>query len=147
MSETTSRKNRQICIPFSQPDYMKTVFVPLGFRAHIDEQIARSPELFPAEIANGYTMKDFYYSKKLSIPIRRIEVANIAYTVRPSFVMPYMVGLVEDIEKPLFLRKFSVPFWGLAYVFRRDSMYWYRIQKLHSFTLSIISQSILMDRT
>jgi hypothetical protein len=107
---------------------MKTVFNPLGFRAHMDEQIARFPELFPADIPNGYKMKDFYYSKKLSIPIRRIEVANIAYTVRPSFVMPYMVGLVEDIEKSLFLRKFSVPFWGLAYVFGRDPMYWYRIE-------------------
>jgi hypothetical protein len=107
---------------------METVFDPLGFRAHVDDQIATSPELFPADIATGYQMKDFYYSKKLSIPIRRIEVANIAYTVRPSFVMPYMVGLVEDIEKPLFLRKFSVPFWGLAYVFGRDPMYWYRIE-------------------
>jgi hypothetical protein len=32
------------------------------------------------------------------------------------------------VEKPLFLRKFNVPFWGLAYVFGRDAMYWYRLE-------------------
>jgi len=42
--------------------------------------------------------------------------------------MPYFVGLTDEIEKALFLRRFDVPFWALAYVFGRDEQYWYRIE-------------------
>ena len=35
----------------------------------------------------------------------------------------------REIEKALFLRKFSVPFWALAAVFGRNPMYWYRIER------------------
>ena len=41
--------------------------------------------------------------------------------------MPYMAARVEDVEGPLFLRKFGVPFWALARVFGRDPMSWYRL--------------------
>jgi hypothetical protein len=41
--------------------------------------------------------------------------------------MPYMAARVADVEGPLFLRTFGVPFWALARVFGRDSMYWYRL--------------------
>ena len=68
-------------------------------------------------------------SKKQSIPIRRIEIAGIPYTIRPSFLMPYMTGFVDEIEKAGFLRKFNVPFWALSYVFDQYSMYWYRIEQ------------------
>jgi hypothetical protein len=74
-------------------------------------------------------MKDIYYSKKLSIPIRRITVSGISHTVRPSFVMPCMTGMVRDVEHAIFLRKFDVPFWALAHVFGRDPMYWYRTEQ------------------
>ena len=86
-------------------------------------------ELFPSEITNGYRMKDFYLSKKLSIRIRRIKIAGVAYTIRPSFAMPYMTAIVDDVEKGLFLRKFGVPFWALSHIFGRDQMYWYRLEQ------------------
>ena len=41
--------------------------------------------------------------------------------------MPYMVGKTDEIDKPMFLRQFGVPFEALAYVFGRDAMYWYRV--------------------
>src|SRR5205823_2638684 len=41
---------------------------------------------------------------------------------------PYMAGLTDDVEKPLFLRRFGVPFWALAHVFGKDSSYWYRLE-------------------
>jgi hypothetical protein len=50
-----------------------------------------------------------------------------AYSVRPSFLMPYMTARVADVEGPLFLRTFGVPFWALARVFGRDPMYWHRL--------------------
>ena len=40
--------------------------------------------------------------------------------------MPYLTARTEDVEGPLFLRKFGVPFWALARVFGGDPMSWYR---------------------
>jgi hypothetical protein len=42
--------------------------------------------------------------------------------------MPYMTARTGDVEGPLFLRKFGVPFWALARVFGRDPMSWYRLE-------------------
>jgi hypothetical protein len=74
-------------------------------------------------------MKDFYFSKKQSVWSRRIKIAGVAYTIRPSFMLPYNVGFVDEIEKAMFLRKFNVPFWALCYVFDKDPMYWHRIEQ------------------
>jgi len=74
-------------------------------------------------------MKDSYHSKKLSITTRRIEINNKFYSIRPSFVMPYKTGFVDDVEKGLFLRKFNVRFWAISYTFGKDPMYWYRIEQ------------------
>jgi len=123
------RNKRTICLPFSQENYEPNVIDPIDFRQCIDKRIELFPELFPAEIVEGYRMKDMYWSKKQGIATRRIEIAGTAYTICPSFVMPYMTGLVDEVEKGLFLRRFSVPFWALSYLFGKDPMYWYRIEK------------------
>jgi hypothetical protein len=61
--------------------------------------------------------------------IRRIVLKDgAAYSIRPSFLMPSMAARVEDVEGPLFLRKFGVPFWALARVFGDDPMSWYRLE-------------------
>lgn len=62
--------------------------------------------------------------------LRRIELKATAevFLVRPSFLMPYMVGRTEDVEKALYLRHWGVPFDALVYVFGRDAMYWYRAE-------------------
>ena len=102
--------NRTICLPISQEEYDTIVGDPEKFRKWIDVCFAVFAELFPSEVATGYRMKDFYFSQKLSILIRRIEIAGVAYTIRPSFAMPYMTATVDEVEKGLFLRKFGVPF-------------------------------------
>jgi hypothetical protein len=127
--ESANRNNRTICLPFSQENYLPNVINAKDFRQRIDERIELFPELFPPEICNGYKMKDIYSSKKQELDIRRIEIGGISYTIRPSFVMPYMTGMTDEVEKALFMRKFNVPFWALSYVFGRDPMYWYRIEK------------------
>ncbi len=86
-------------------------------------------ELFPPAIEHGYQMKDQHFSRKLGITIRRIKIGQESYSIRPSFVMPPMAGKTDEVEKPLFLRKFGVPFWALAHVFGRDAMYWYRLER------------------
>ena len=127
---TEARQNRSICIPFTnRDDYIGAVNNPGKFRAAIDSIVKQRPELLPSEITSGYLMKDIRTSKKLSIPRRRIEIEGTSYTVRPSFVMPYMAGFVNDVEKGLFLRKFDVPFWALAHTFGRDPMYWFRMEQ------------------
>jgi len=128
-TESATRNNRTICLPFSQEDYEATVKNPVEFRSSIDERIELFPELFPTEVADGYLMKDIYQSRKLSIPLRRIKVEGISYSIRPSFVMPYLTGFTNDIEKAFFFRKFNVPFWALSHVFGKDPMYWYRIEQ------------------
>ena len=57
---------------------------PLDFRKCVAERIELFPELFPPEIAKGYLMKDIYYSKKLSIPIRRIEIVGTLILFVPA---------------------------------------------------------------
>jgi hypothetical protein len=123
------RINRTICLPFSQEEYSANVHEAIKFRNCIDNRIKRFPEVFPPEIKDGYRMKEIKTSKKLAIPIRRIEIAGTPFTIRPSFVMPYMTGFSDDVENALFFRKFNVPFWALSHVFGRNDMYWYRMEK------------------
>jgi hypothetical protein len=61
---------------------------------------------------------------KLTAP----EAAGAVFSVAPAFVMPYMTGYTEAVEKALFLRRFGVPFWGLTYVFGRTAPYWERLE-------------------
>lgn len=125
-SQSDLRQNRVICVPFTEDEYKRIVDDPKQFRSYLDRMVDQYPEIFPAEMLSGYEMKDRRPSKKLSIPIRRIEVDGIAYTIRPSYIMPHMTGLVKEAEHALFLRKFGVPFWAIAHVFGRDAMHWYR---------------------
>jgi hypothetical protein len=83
--------------------------------------------LFPTNFERGYQLKDERVSIKQQLPIRRIVTRDgIAYSVRPSFLMPYLTARTQEVEGPLFLRKFGVPFWALAHVFGGDPMSWYR---------------------
>lgn len=126
--KTCSREKCSICLPFERSQYDEIIKDSKKFRCHIDDTIAHFPELLPVDIVRGYVMKDSRKSKKLSIGIRRISVAGKNYSVRPSFVMPYMTGFVSDVEHGLYLRRFDVPFHGLTYVFGHNPTYWYRLE-------------------
>lgn len=123
-----SRRNRVICLPFCQDEYRQLVSDPKHFRRVVDETARQHGSLFPDGFQNGYEMKDIRYSKRLQILTRRILIDGVSYTIRPAFVMPYMTGMVQDAEKALFLRKFNVPYWALAYCYGRNAMYWYRME-------------------
>ena len=124
----SSRGRRTIRLPISEDAYTHAVDDPAAFRRLLDEGFRAAPELFPPGFARGYGLKDDRTSAKRGTPIRRIRLRDgAAYSVRPSFLMPYMTARVADVEGPLFLRTFGVPFWALARVFGRDPMYWYRL--------------------
>ncbi len=51
------------------------------------------------------------------------------YQLRPDFLMPYMIGKTDDVEKALYLRRYGVPYDALAYAFGHSAMYWYRAEQ------------------
>ena len=127
--------SKRLCIPIEQAEYERILGDPVAFRTYLDGQIAEHPELFPAAIQQGYQLHDTLPpSQKLPrLRLRRIKLTAAAagaavFSVAPSFVMPYMTGYTEAIEKALFLRRFGVPFWGLTYVFGHDDLYWERLE-------------------
>ncbi len=99
------------------------------------EQMKKHPGLFPQKMAQGYKLNGWTeVSKKMShIQLRRIRLLQedekgrkLAYTIAPCDVLPYMTGMVSDVEKGLFLKQFGVPDWALTYVLGRNDSYWYR---------------------
>jgi len=121
--------NKSICLPVvSETAYEKLISNPSVFRRYLQLWIAKSPEIFPPQMADGFRFHDFITSRKLNLRMRRIELVATGqvYQLRPEFVMPYMVGRTDEVEKGLYLRRYGVPFDALAYVFGRDASYWYR---------------------
>jgi hypothetical protein len=123
------RAHATICLPFGEEEYEAIVDDPKRFRKRLDAWFGEVPELFPEGFGQGYAMKDARTSRKQEVPLRRIVLRDgRSYSIRPSFLMPYMTARTDDVDGPLFLRKFGVPFWALARVFGGDSMYWYRME-------------------
>jgi hypothetical protein len=125
----SARGHRTICLPISEEAYQEIVGDPRAFRTAIDDRFRRAPELFPPNFPGGYQMKGGRVSAKQKVVILRTVLKDgAAYGIRPPFLMTYMAARVEDVEGPLFLRKFGVPFWALARVFGDDPMSWYRLE-------------------
>jgi hypothetical protein len=120
--------DKTICLPIEAAiNYEVLVHDRKGFRRYLDEMIERYPEIFPAGIEQGYCFHGFMYSSKQEVTMRRIRlVANEeAYQIRPDFVMPGMIGTTEEVEKGLYLRRYGVPYEGIAHVLGHSAMYWY----------------------
>ena len=143
--------NKRITLPLPMEQYQEIVGNCRAYRKWVDERIAQYPELFPKEIVGGYTLHDGRSSEKMEgVRLRRIrlKVCDSAgkeqvFTIAPSGVLPYFAGLTDDVEKALFLRRFDVPFWALAYVFGRDDKYWYRQE--NQFGRYSIVQTVVKD--
>jgi len=131
-----ARPEKRITLPIETERYNEIVADCQAYRKWLDEMIAIHPELFPENIRAGYILHDERGSTKLEgVRLRRIclKAHDVSgkqqvFTIAPSGIMPYSVGLTDEIEKALFLRRFDVPFWALAYVFGRDDQYWYRLE-------------------
>jgi hypothetical protein len=116
-------------LPVDPSVYRELVDDPRRFRDWLDAAHRASPELFPRAFADGYRLKDVRTSVKLGVRLRRVRCkSGDSFSIRPSFVLPYMVGYADEAGGPLFLRAFGVPFWALARVFGRGLMFWYRLE-------------------
>src|SRR4030067_1908790 len=59
--------------------------------------------------------------------LRQVRLADGGvFTLRPSFVMSYMTGTVEELEHPLLLLSLGVPCWVVTRIFGHNDMYWQR---------------------
>lgn len=126
------RGYRTIRLPLSEADYPRFVNDIVFAKKKIDQLFHEYPELFPATCAEGYVFNgQTPPSSKLGYRFRRIQlkVDGVSFTLVPAFIMPYMTARSDDIEKPLFLRRFNVPYWGITYVFGRNDMFWYRLEQ------------------
>ena len=67
------------------------------------------PELFPQGMGQGLTFYDAYASVKQDLIVRRMKVktTEAVFTLCPSFVMPYMIGRTDAVEKALYLRQWN----------------------------------------
>ena len=125
----TPRKARSLCVPFArEATYARCLSDRAYYRHYLLEQYQAHPELFPSAWSAGFHFHGVVQSKKQGLRQCRVKLKGDGgvYQRRPSFMMPYMIGRVEAVEKPLLLRRWGVPFDALAYVFGRDPMYWYR---------------------
>ena len=124
-----ARSCSTICLPVSNGAYHDLVNDLQRFRAWLDGAFRDCPELFPRAFAGGYRLKDARTSVKLGVRTRRVRCqSGESFSVRPGFVLPYMVGYADEASDPLFLRGFGVPFWALARVFGRGAMDWYCLE-------------------
>ena len=125
----SARGMHTICLPILEEEYRRSVDDASQFRRMVDRYYEQIPELFPEGFSKGYELKDWHESTKMQIEIRRVELRNgMSYSIRPSFLMPYMTGRTDDVQGPLYLRKFGVPYWALTHVFGHNPMYWYRLE-------------------
>jgi hypothetical protein len=98
-------------------------------RCFLEPLIQDSPELFPAGIQDGFQLTGHLpeSAKMPGITLRQLRLRNgSVFTLRPSFVMSYMTGTVEELEYPLLLLSLGVPCWVVTEIFGHDDMYWYR---------------------
>ena len=141
-------RGKSICVPFDSEEHYAACVTDLeSFRQHLTEVFAKHPELFPAGISEGFVLHDKSWSIKQQVMLRRLELKATAavFLVRPSFLMPYMVGRTEAVEKALSLRHWGVPFDALVYVFGRDAMDWYRAA-LALGRPTIVGSTVLMSQ-
>lgn len=128
--------SRRIVIPMDSDTYEETMESSVQARVTIDHYLSVNPELFPTGMEQGYILNGWTErSKKMEgSRFRRVKIENedgkqVAYTVMPCDVLPYLTGKVFDVEKALFLKRFGVPDWALTYLFGRSDSYWYRLSQ------------------
>lgn len=127
-SPGTPRGSRQICIPMTRDTYDRIWDDAEEVRRYLAPLIQANPELFPAGIQDRYQLTGHLpaSAKMPGISLRQVRVQQRVYTLRPSFVMPYMTGTVDDLENPLHLLSYGVPCWLVTKIFGHNDMFWQR---------------------
>lgn len=123
------RGAKQIVIPMTRTQYDEIWHDPQRVRDFVDGWLLFSPELFPAGFDQAYRLHGFgRRSRKLpGIRLRKVVTGDGSYWLRPSFIVGYMTGTVDELAYPLLLAAHGVPPWLLKIGFGHSEMYWYRV--------------------
>jgi hypothetical protein len=124
------RGAKQIVIPMTRTQYDELWHETQRLRAFLAEWVEAAPELFPAGFDQGYRLHGFgRESCKLpGLKLRKIVLTDgSSYWIRPSFIVGYMAGTVDELAYPLLLAAHGVPPWLLKIGFGHSEMYWYRL--------------------
>lgn len=138
---TTDKNNdkqasAQIILPIPYSMYEQAMIDTEKARTTVDQYIQMFPELFPAELENGYMFNGWTEpsAKMPHIRFRRIlmKTANEngqrrAFTVGACDILSYRRATVSEVEKALFIKSFGVPDWAITIVFGRNDSFWYRV--------------------
>jgi hypothetical protein len=135
-----ARGSRQICLPMDRATYDRIWDDPQAVRRHVENYLERHPELFPRAMRQGFFWcGKLPQSQKLAgVCLRRVRVTETDedghtttrdYFLRPSFVLPYCCGTVDDVEKGMMLLSYDVPSHVVGYCFGRNAMSWYRLEQ------------------
>jgi hypothetical protein len=109
--KTPPRGAKQICLPMDRQTYERLWPDAAAMRQYLDELLKSCPERFPTGMEHGFQLTGrLPESKKLpGIRLRQLRLTRGGvFTLRPSFVLTYMAGTVEDVEYPLLLLSLGV---------------------------------------
>ena len=127
--KNTPRGSRQIVIPMTRDVYDRIWGDAREVRQFLEPLIEASPELFPRGIQDGFQLTGRLPDsvKMPGVQLRQLRLKDgNAFTLRPSFVMSYMTGTVEELEHPLLLLSLGVPCWVVTEIFGHNDMFWHR---------------------
>jgi hypothetical protein len=127
--EQAFRGSKQIVIPMTRQQYEEIWDDPSMMRLLIDGLWGEFPELFPEGFGAGYSLHGHgRESRKLKgMRLRKVIFNGSSFWLRPSFVLGYMTGTVDDLSYPLLLASHGVPAWLLTMGFGHNDMFWYRL--------------------
>ncbi len=125
VAHPSAKGYRTMRLPIAEADYERFLGDGAFAREQLAEVYEQHPELFPGGWEQGYVYYGFTSaSRKQGQRCRRVRLraSGEVFTVAPAFLMPYLRATVAEVEKAVFLMRFHVPCWALAYVFGRDAM-------------------------
>lgn len=129
-SSQRQRGSHQIVISMTQSEYDQIWRDPQAVRKRLLELVEVAPESFPQGFKDGFALDGLLReSKKLpGVRLRKIILNNGSiYELRPSFVMSYMMGTVDELENPLLMLSMGNPCWLVTKIFGHNDMYWQRL--------------------
>jgi len=129
-SDGTPRGSKQIVTAMIREVYDRIWDDAAEVRRVVERQIKNWPELFPEGIQDGFQLSGHLpESKKMpGVRLRQLQLNNgDVFTLRPSFVMPYMMGDVNELDGPLLLLSIGTPCWVVTRLFGRNDMFWFRL--------------------
>jgi hypothetical protein len=107
----SKKRTKRITLPTSLSAYNELSAHTKLFRQHLDEMLKEYPELFPADISQGYKLHGMMpaSTKMPDVQLRRMQLKALdeqerlqVFTVAPCDILPYMTGDVTELEKVLF---------------------------------------------